>query len=41
MSIAHLLYIPGTLLVGLALGYVLGARAARADVERMRRKARE
>lgn len=41
MSLAHLLYIPGTLLVGLAMGYVLGARAARAHAERMRRRARE
>jgi proteasome assembly chaperone (PAC2) family protein len=41
MSVAHLLYIPGTLLLGLAIGYVLGARAARANVERMRRRARE
>lgn len=34
----HLLYIPGILLVGVALGYVLGARAARAEMERQRRE---
>lgn len=41
MSIAHLLYIPGSILIGLAIGYVLGVRAARADVEKMHRRARE
>jgi proteasome assembly chaperone (PAC2) family protein len=41
MTIAHLLYIPGTILIGLAIGYLLGARAARADLEKMRRRARE
>jgi len=30
----HLLFIPGVLLVGLAIGYVLGARAARAELSR-------
>ena len=40
MSIAHLLYIPGALLVGIALGYVLGARAVRAEFDRMRGRAR-
>jgi hypothetical protein len=37
-SIAHVLYIPGVLLVGLALGFVLGARAARAELERKRKQ---
>jgi hypothetical protein len=41
MSVAHLLYVPGAILVGIALGYILGARAARADLEKMRRRARE
>jgi hypothetical protein len=36
-SIAHVLYIPGVLLVGIAIGFVLGARAARAELERTRR----
>jgi hypothetical protein len=40
MSIAHLLYIPGLLIVGIALGYVLGARAVRAEFDRLRRRAR-
>jgi proteasome assembly chaperone (PAC2) family protein len=38
VPVEHLLYIPGVLLVGVAVGYVLGARAARAEVERQRRE---
>jgi proteasome assembly chaperone (PAC2) family protein len=38
MPVEHLLYIPGVLLVGVAVGYVLGARAARAELERQRRE---
>lgn len=30
----HLLFIPGILLVGITIGYVLGARAARAELQR-------
>jgi len=33
-SIAHLLYIPGILLIGISIGFVVGARAARAELER-------
>ncbi len=39
-SAAHLLYIPGILLVGLALGFRLGAKAARAEFERQRKARR-
>ena len=39
MPVEHIIYIPGILLVGIAIGYVFGARAARAEIER-RRKAR-
>jgi hypothetical protein len=38
MPVEHLIYIPGILLVGLTIGYVLGARAARAELERQRRE---
>ena len=38
MPIEHFIYIPGILLVGLSIGYVLGARAARAELERRRRE---
>ncbi|HTB79127.1 MAG TPA: hypothetical protein VK762_38050 [Polyangiaceae bacterium] len=37
----HFIFIPGVLLIGLVLGYILGARAARAEIERRRRRARE
>ena len=33
-TIAHVLYIPGILLVGISIGFVLGARAARAEIAR-------
>jgi hypothetical protein len=32
----HIVFIPGVLLVGLAIGYVMGARAARKELERAR-----
>jgi hypothetical protein len=37
----HLLFIPGVLLVGLTLGWILGARAAKARIEERQRRARE
>jgi len=33
-TIAHVLYIPGILLIGIAIGFVLGARAARNELAR-------
>lgn len=36
-TIEHILYIPGILLVGFALGFRLGARAARAELEKKAR----
>lgn len=38
MPVAHVIYIPGMLLIGIAIGYVLGARAARAELERRRKQ---
>lgn len=38
MPLAHIIYIPGMLLVGIAIGYVLGARAARAELSRRRKQ---
>lgn len=37
----HLLFIPGVLLVGITLGWILGSRAARAQMQRARERARE
>ncbi len=41
MTAQHVLYIPSVLLLGLVAGYVLGARAVRAELERRRRKMKE
>lgn len=41
MTVEHLLYIPGILILGLSIGYALGARAVRAEVEKMRRRAKQ
>jgi proteasome assembly chaperone (PAC2) family protein len=41
MTIAHVVYIPGVFLLGLAVGYVLGARAVRAEMARLRKRAKE
>ena len=40
MTFEHIIYIPGVLLVGLTLGYLLGARAVRAEIEEMKRRAK-
>jgi hypothetical protein len=37
----HVVFIPGVLLVGLALGYVMGAKAARKELERARSRIKE
>jgi hypothetical protein len=37
----HIIFIPGILLIGIVLGYVMGARAARAELEKRRKRARE
>jgi hypothetical protein len=37
----HFIFIPGILMIGIVLGYVLGSRAARAELERKRKRSRE
>ncbi len=39
-TIEHIIYIPGVLLVGIVVGYTLGARAVRAEIERLRKRAK-
>lgn len=39
MSSAHFVYIPGCIVLGLVLGWVLGARAARAEAAVLQKKA--
>ncbi|GMV17599.1 MAG: hypothetical protein AMXMBFR56_58230 [Polyangiaceae bacterium] len=41
MTVFHLIYIPGVILLGVVLGYVLGARAVRAEYEKMKKRAKE
>lgn len=40
-SLGHFLYIPGILLMGLALGFRLGAKAAREEFARKKREKKE
>ncbi len=37
----HFIFIPGVLMIGIVLGFVMGSRSARADVDKKRRRARE
>ncbi|HVJ22098.1 MAG TPA: hypothetical protein VM686_42120 [Polyangiaceae bacterium] len=41
MTFEHIIYIPGVLLLGVTIGYVLGARAVRAEVARLRKRMKE
>jgi len=41
MTAAHIIFIPGVLLVGIALGYALGAKAVRQEMTRLRRRTKE
>jgi hypothetical protein len=41
MTPQHIIYIPSVLMIGLVAGYILGARAVRADLERRRRRMKE
>jgi hypothetical protein len=37
----HVIYIPSVLLLGLVVGYVMGARAVRAELEKRKRRMKE
>jgi len=39
-TVEHIIYIPGVLLVGIVVGYTLGSRAVRAEIERLRKRAK-
>ena len=41
MTAAHVIFIPGVLLVGMTIGYALGARAVRAEFNRLKKRAKE
>ena len=40
-SAAHVVFIPGVLLIGMVLGYIMGSRAVREEFERRQRRRRE
>jgi len=37
----HFIFIPGVLLIGITIGWILGGRSARAEFDEKRRRARE
>ena len=37
----HFIFIPGVLMIGAVFGFVMGSRAARAELEKKKRRARE
>jgi hypothetical protein len=41
VTFEHVIYIPGVLLVGLAFGYILGARAVRQEIARAKQRLKE
>ncbi|MGE0548085.1 MAG: hypothetical protein AB7O24_06610 [Kofleriaceae bacterium] len=41
MTSSHLLFIPGVLMVGMFVGFILGARAARNQIELQRKRMEE
>jgi uncharacterized protein YneF (UPF0154 family) len=41
MTFEHIIYIPAALLVGMIIGYTLGARAVRRELQQLRRRARQ
>jgi hypothetical protein len=41
MTIEHVIFIPGVLLVGITIGFVVGARAVRSEMARMKERAKK
>jgi hypothetical protein len=41
MTPQHMIYIPSVLLLGLIAGYIMGARAVRADLDRRKKRMKE
>ena len=41
MTPEHFIFIPGILLIGIAIGYVLGTRAVRAEMQKAKERAKE
>jgi len=41
VTFEHVIYIPGVLLLGLSVGYMLGAKAVRAEIARAKQRLKE
>ncbi len=41
ITVEHVIFIPGVLLVGITLGYLMGTRAVRAEIAKKRQRLRE
>ncbi|MES1186391.1 MAG: hypothetical protein ABUL60_21450 [Myxococcales bacterium] len=41
ITVEHVIFIPGVLLVGVTIGFVLGARAVRNEMARMKERAKK
>jgi hypothetical protein len=41
MTVQHVIYIPFILMMGMIVGYILGARAVRAELEKKKRRMKE
>ena len=41
MTPDHFIFIPGVLLIGVAIGYVLGTRTVRAEMNKAKQRAKE
>ena len=41
MTIEHVIFIPGVLLVGVTIGFVLGSRAVRSELARLKERAKK
>jgi hypothetical protein len=41
VTVEHFIYIPGVAMIALTIGYMLGAKAARAEVARAKKRVKE
>jgi hypothetical protein len=41
VTVEHFIYIPGVAMIALTIGYMLGAKAARAEVARAKKRIKE
>ena len=41
ITIEHVIFIPGVLLIGITVGFLLGAKAVRSEVARARERAKK